>query len=70
MFEQEIDGVQYVTVPKELWDKMWDVFEKIDKIGEAAVRSEIKELGVSDSAIEKIMNFIKKGNILFLNMHK
>ena len=30
MFEQEIDGVQYVTVPKELWDKMWDVFEKIE----------------------------------------
>ena len=34
------------------------VIDKIDKIGEAAVRSEIKELGVSDSAIDKIMNFI------------
>ena len=31
MFEQEIDVVQYVTVPKELWDKM---FDKIDQIGE------------------------------------
>lgn len=36
MIEQEIDGVQYVTVPKELWDKMWDVFEKIDRLGEQA----------------------------------
>ena len=34
MFEQEIDGVQYVTVPKELWDKMWEMFDKSDQIGE------------------------------------
>jgi len=34
MFEQEIDGVQYVTVPKELWDKRWEMFDKIDQIGE------------------------------------
>ena len=34
MFEREIDGVQYVTVPKELWDKMWEMFDKIDQIGE------------------------------------
>ena len=34
MIEQEIDGVQYVTVPKELWDKMWEMFDKIDQIGE------------------------------------
>ena len=34
MFEQEIDGVKYVTVPKELWDKMWEMFDKIDQIGE------------------------------------
>ena len=34
MFEQEIDGVQYVTVPTELWDKMWEMFDKIDQIGE------------------------------------
>ena len=34
MFEQEIDGVQYVTVPKELWHKMWEMFDKIDQIGE------------------------------------
>ena len=34
MFEQEIDDGQYVTVPKELWDKMWEMFDKIDQIGE------------------------------------
>ena len=34
MIEQEIDGVPYVTIPKELWDRMWDVFDRIEKIGE------------------------------------
>lgn len=43
---------------KEIAADVLRVIDKIDKIGEAAVRSEIKELGVSDSAIEKIMNFI------------
>ena len=34
MIEQEIDGVPHVTIPKELWDKMWDVFDRIEKMGE------------------------------------
>jgi predicted urease superfamily metal-dependent hydrolase len=34
MIEQEIDGVPHVTVPKELWDRMWEVFDKIENIGE------------------------------------
>ncbi|MBP3255056.1 MAG: histidine--tRNA ligase [Clostridia bacterium] len=34
------------------------IIDKIDKIGEEAVKSEIKELGVTDNAIEAIMNFI------------
>lgn len=43
---------------KEIAADVLRVIDKIDKIGEEAVRGEIKELGVSDSAIEKIMNFI------------
>ena len=34
MLEQEINGVTHVLVPKEMWDKMWDVFERIDRLGE------------------------------------
>ena len=34
MLEQEIDGVTHVLVPKEMWDKMWEVFDRIDKLGE------------------------------------
>ena len=34
MLEKEIDGVPQVIVPKEMWDKMWDIFERIDKLGE------------------------------------
>ena len=33
MIEQEIDGVPHVTIPKELWDRMWDVFDRIEKMG-------------------------------------
>ena len=39
MIEQEIDGVPYVTIPKELWDRMWDVFDRIEKIGEQKMNS-------------------------------
>lgn len=34
MLEQEIDGVTHVIVPKEMWDEMWDVFDRISKLGE------------------------------------
>ena len=34
MLEQEIDGVTHVLVPKEMWGKMWEVFDRIDKLGE------------------------------------
>ena len=34
MLEKEIDGVPHVIVPKELWDKMWDVFDRIENVGE------------------------------------
>ena len=34
MLEQEIDGVTHVLVPKEMWDRMWEVFDRIDKLGE------------------------------------
>lgn len=34
MLEQEIDGVPHVLVPKDAWDKIWEVLEKIEKIGE------------------------------------
>ena len=30
MLEQEIDGVTHVLVPKEMWDKMWEVFDRIE----------------------------------------
>ena len=34
MIETEIDGKPHVIVPKEMWDKMWNVFDRIDKLGE------------------------------------
>ena len=34
MLEKEIDGVPHVIVPKELWDKMWEVFDRIENVGE------------------------------------
>ena len=32
MIEKEIDGVTYVVVPKKLWDRMWEILDRIDKI--------------------------------------
>ena len=32
--QEEIDGVPHVLVPKEDWDKIWEVFNKIEKLGE------------------------------------
>lgn len=34
MLEQDVDGVPHVLVPKEMWDKIWDVFDRIEEIGE------------------------------------
>ena len=34
MLEQEIDGEPYVLVPKEAWNKIEEVFDRIEKIGE------------------------------------
>ena len=32
MIEKEIDGVTYVVVPKKLWDRMWEILDRIDEI--------------------------------------
>ncbi|WP_292851176.1 hypothetical protein [Methanobrevibacter sp.] len=32
MIEKEINGVTYVVVPKELWDRMWEILDRIDEI--------------------------------------
>lgn len=34
MEEQLVDGVPHVLVPKDAWEKIWDVFERIEKMGE------------------------------------
>ena len=34
MLEKEIDGVTHVIVPKDMWDEIWDVFDRINKLGE------------------------------------
>ena len=34
MLEQDVDGVPHVLVPKEMCDKIWDVFDRIEKMGE------------------------------------
>ena len=34
MLEEAINGVPHVLIPKEAWDKICEVFNKIDKIGE------------------------------------
>ena len=33
MMEQEIDGKIHVVVPKEMWEKMWKIFDRIDQLG-------------------------------------
>lgn len=32
MLKKEIDGVTYVYVPKDMWDKIWEILDKIDGI--------------------------------------
>lgn len=34
MLEQDVNGVPHVLVPKDAWEKIWDVFERIEKVGE------------------------------------
>lgn len=32
MLKKEIDGVTYVYVPKDMWDRIWEILDKIDEI--------------------------------------
>ena len=34
MIEQEIDGVPHVLVPKEEWERIWGVLDKISEMGD------------------------------------
>lgn len=34
MLEQDVNGEPHVLVPKEVWDKIWDVFDRIENVGE------------------------------------
>jgi len=34
MKEEVIDGVPHVLVPKDDWEKIWDVLDRIQEIGE------------------------------------
>lgn len=34
MIKKEINGVTYVVVPKELWDRMWEILDRIEEISE------------------------------------
>ena len=29
MLKKEIDGVTYVYVPKDMWDKIWEILDKL-----------------------------------------
>lgn len=32
MLKKEIDRVTYVYVPKDMWDRIWEILDKIDEI--------------------------------------
>lgn len=32
MLKKEIDGVTYVYVPKDMWDRIWEILDKIDEM--------------------------------------
>ena len=34
MLEQDVNGEPHVLVPKEMWEKIWDVLVRVDKLGE------------------------------------
>ena len=33
MLKEEIDGVSYVYVPKDLWDRMWEILDRFEELG-------------------------------------
>ena len=34
MLEQDVNGVTHVLVPKEYWEQIWDVLDRISEMGE------------------------------------
>ena len=34
MIETEIDGKPHVIVPKEMWERMWKVFDRVYELGD------------------------------------
>ena len=34
MLEQEVNGVTHVLVPKEHWENIWEVLDKISEMGD------------------------------------
>ena len=32
MLEEEIDEVTYVYLPKDMWDRIWEILDRIDEI--------------------------------------
>ena len=34
MMEMEVNGKTRILVPKDVWDEIWDVFNRIEQIGE------------------------------------
>lgn len=33
MLGEEIGGETYVYVPKDLWDRMWEILDRIEELG-------------------------------------
>ena len=54
-----LNGLYESIGQKENSVEIMRIIDKIEKIGEAAVKEEILKLGISDPDIEKIINFIK-----------
>ena len=34
MLEQEVDGVLHVLIPKDDWEKVWKLLDKIENMGD------------------------------------
>lgn len=34
MYEHEINGIPHVIIPKDDWERIWAIFDKIEKMGE------------------------------------
>ena len=45
MLKKEIDGVTYVYVPKEMWDRIWEILDRIDEIVNKYAYHQQKECG-------------------------